>query len=224
MAEMTMTEGTGTVIDDPHIIGFNGSKFDFMGKGDKSYALLSASNVQVNMKVKEFSPNFTYVSEVGVLIGTDKITKIHMTLPFNIFIDGKGLKGRMAAFDTGLPKRYGQGSVRIVNNHIICLTGAYKVNVSMYHRMPEGDFDHFNVGAEVMPFGVLSEGVIPHGILGQTSHSMMSTIKYPYEGVEDDYLVSDVFSYDFKFNRFGTKPTVRPRLGVCDASRTVVYA
>jgi hypothetical protein len=54
---------------DPHIIGFVGEKYDFMGKHGRCYAMFSSGTLQINARMAEVSPDYTYMDRIGAKIG-----------------------------------------------------------------------------------------------------------------------------------------------------------
>jgi hypothetical protein len=46
----------GSATNDPHLVGANGAKFDFDGELDAAYALFSAPQFQVNMRIAGDGP------------------------------------------------------------------------------------------------------------------------------------------------------------------------
>lgn len=106
----------------------------------------------------------------------------------------------------------------------IC-NGSFRLDVHSYMQMYENNHCyHFDVTAVILPFGVLCDGIPPHGILGQTIYTrrvkILGEMKH---GKDSDYEVSEMYSHDFRYNRFGVERMVKPKYGVGDGSRTVAY-
>ncbi len=231
----------GAVISDPHIWGFEGDIFDFMGEAGKVYNMLSARSLQVNVRMGTDSPQngLTFICEVGVKVGNmdTGITRIHFkverdALGFPLaYIDGKRIGQRPYFFPMGLIAPNGEkltGSVFLQGNWLDFETGAYRLGFLRADPIIELKVPHIDICYETQNLGVLYDGVPPHGVVGQTADldgkgrfGRGKQGEGAIEGVYTDYEVSDLWADDFKFNRFGTEPTVTPTLGACAKKKSL---
>ena len=79
-------------------------------------------------------------------------------------------------------------------------TNEYEIKVSQY-----------TIEVKTGANGVFTDGVMPHGLLGQTAdendiaqHGTGNNGEGAIEGVYTDYKVADLFSDDFKFNKYSS--------------------
>lgn len=63
----------GRIWGDPHFVGADGGKFDVQGEAGKTYNLLSDKNLQVNSTFVAGAPGTTYMGQVGITMGQDKV-------------------------------------------------------------------------------------------------------------------------------------------------------
>lgn len=221
---------SGEVIGDPHIKGFEGDVFDFMGDHNKIYNLFSSGTIQINMKIKKSSPqlhDLTHVDSLGVKIANEKI-EMHSYLTelgmLAATFNKSQITPKKLEFDTGLKKRNQTiiiGSVKTINNRIDIDAGNYKISLIRRDPDEEVPVHHLNINIAITKLGILYDGIFPHGVVGQTADldgkPRMSQDKNglgAIDGTYTDYEVSDLFADDFKFNRFGIAPMTKPKIGI----------
>lgn len=240
---------------DPHCVGFYGEKFDFMGEDGKYYCMLSTGTLQLNVRMHSMPEStFTYIDEVGVKVGNNEvgIVKIKMGLDIDdknyciAHLDTHQISRDPVYFSSGLKNKVGDaimGCVHLQTDTLIIETGNCIVSIKRVTEDEElGEIPHLDVKIKVLETGMLSDGVMPHGVIGQTidtdreppkSDTILDRVpEHVYrltdayidvyverqgvgivEGSYKDYQVSDAFADDFKFNRFGTAPTHTPVFG-----------
>jgi hypothetical protein len=240
---------------DPHCGGFYGEKFDFMGEDGKYYCMLSAGTLQLNVRMHCMPEStFTYIDEVGIKVGNNEvgIVKIKMGLDVDesnyavAHLDTHQISRDPVYFSSGLKTKFGEavrGSVHLQTDTLVVEAGNCMISIKRVTEDEElGEIPHLDVHVDVLELGMLSDGVMPHGVIGQTidkdrkppkSDTILDRIpEHVYrlnnaeidvfverqgagivEGSYKDYQVSDAFADDFKFNRFGTAPTHTPTFG-----------
>ena len=184
---------TGRVSGDPHFQGFGGpsEKYDVHGKNGRVYNILSDKTIQFNAKFTSWHGQATIVSEAGLQLGKDKIDfKLHSPPKIN---GQKMKKGQTVNLEKGNIIWNGKELTIKTNEYTIKLTGSSFINASV------------TTGKD----GVFSDGVMPHGLLGQTAdgdgkirhgHGMQGN--GAIQGTFKDYEVSNIFSNKFAFNQF----------------------
>lgn len=216
----------GSIWGDPHFVGFKGNKYDVMGQPDHFYNLLSDSNVQYNAKFVPWKGNekATVVGEAGIQVGNAESGLTHVSFSLNgeALVDGVKLNdGESRVFQTGLRDMEGNfitGSAKLNGKDLIVNTGEYVITLM---AKPDGYIDH---KLQVTKLGVQSDGVLPHGLLGQTGRPDYSKGdgkqgegaqgEGAIDGVYTDYEVGSLFDSQFKFNQFGLLPTLVQTQGV----------
>lgn len=220
----------GEVIGDPHIRGFEGDVFDFMGDHDKIYNLFSCGTVQINMKIKQSSPSLhdlTHVDAFGLKIGDNRIEMYSHLTELGMLaakLNNIPITSKKTEFDTGLKNKNNTpiiGFAKTNNNQVHIETGNYKIVLIRRDPDDEVPVHHLNINIHITKLGILYDGIYPHGIVGQTADldgkPRISEDKNglgAIDGTYTDYEVSDLFSDDFKFNRFGVPPMTKPKIGV----------
>lgn len=217
---------------DPHMEGFDGDKFDFMGEHGKIFNMLSAGHVQVNGRIRGISGSmdWTFFDRIYIKVGDEAVgfSHFHMGLEQNFFKPAVAFMNddqilQSKTFPTGLFDQNGdevQGRVEMTQNDMIVDVGAYKIIVTRVETEYDLEVPHINMKIEIGELGILCDGVYPHGVVGQTA-DFDGIPKFGFgkqgegviEGVYTDYEVSGGFADDFKFNRFGTRPTTEARYG-----------
>lgn len=231
-----MAEPIFTIMaEDPHIVTFRGDEFDFMGEHGKWYNFLSAGTVQLNAKMTTFESNRTYISAVGLKLGhkLDAIHLVHAQMDGDIIAfdlaDLHGAKSYLLnemnqPFEMSVdikPKKYLSINA---GNFVIKITRG----IEMYNeiRCP-----HINIHVDIGELGTISDGVIPHGVVGQFATRLKGLprklVCKQGEGIIDgnynDYEVSGPFADDFKFNRFNTEPTTEKKYGYGVSRHAISY-
>ncbi len=245
-----MGDGSGTsVVGDPHCIGFGGERYDFMGEHGKYYSMLSTGTLQVNARMLAVPlSDFTFIDHVGIKIGCRESGCVHIGVAIGSDAPIATLEDYIATespvyFDTGLRCGSGtaaMGSLVVEKKTIKVDAGNFTIRIVQRDHDEETNTDipHLNLFFEVGELGLLSDGVTPHGVIGQTANK--DRVKPQgllgkgipegvyrlnraegdvfishqgigvVEGTYSDYEVSDPFGIDCRFNRFGTEPTVEP--------------
>lgn len=140
---------------DPHIEGANGKKFEFQELG--TYNLLKDSNLNVNAQTAKWNNGTTVISDVGIKAGND-LVKISNGGIVN-------LNGENVTVNDGQ-------SLQLIDGRQIKRTGnAYELNSNEYILKVLDNGSHLDVNTTSKDVGVLSDGVAPTGILGETFDS-----------------------------------------------------
>jgi hypothetical protein len=246
--------GDSTTEADPHCKGFGGEMFDFTGEDGKYYNMMSTGTLQVNVRVKAISPyapQFTFMDEIAIKIGSKSVGLSHVIMGLNIdewefpevFLDmHKVSKNTITYIYTGLKDRCQNkvlGYIHILKNKLVINSGNFTIRIYRMSTHPEMvNIPHLDMSFKATTLGVLSDGIMPHGVLGQTvdqerikpkgalPKNIKENVYWLHEGENDkfmnqygfgvidghykDYEVSTPFGDDFKFNRFGTIPTKHP--------------
>lgn len=193
----------GTGQDDPHIVGFDGSEFEFRGKEGHVFNLISDEMFQLNVQLVE-SPvdTKTYMGVMGIVVPGSKI----YISPWKLLLNGRPVDG----ISQTLPGKEGQ--IIPGDGHVTVVTKGWTVQVSTI-RWKRG-MVHLNFDVAINSRYVYN----PHGVLGQTARFLVDGTKPKpkfagwdnqeaegiIEGHAEDYLVPDgVFGTEFVFNKFG---------------------
>lgn len=209
--------GTMTAID-PHVVNFQGKEFFFYGKHGQCVNMVSSSNFFLNVKLYDTGAHATIITEAAFVIGNDEVglTKFHLksvdtTLDYIIVQKYEDGHFRTIAcdteveFDSGLLDVKGKpvmGKMKVYHDQAIINTGNFIVQ-SIRCTDPDHNLigpPHLDLYYDIPENGVLTQGVWPHGILGQSINPEMTQ---DYEGEENDYQVDHLYSHEFKFDRFG---------------------
>ena len=171
------------------------------GDGDDIYNIYSDLGLQVNAKFSKsrVNPRETIMSEIGVVLNGDRIHfDINGGLPT---INGQALqKGESRVLSGGLVSLSEDGKQ---------LTLAHKEGVFTFDINQDShiDISRLETSAEL----VASDGVMPHGLFGQTANPMSANRRaLPgatqgqaiIEGNVMDYEVPDIFSTTDRFSRY----------------------
>jgi|GEM_PF-3060038 len=192
---------------DPHLVGFDGEKYDVMGQGGKIYNMLSDKNLQYNTKFERWgSDDATVIGEAAMQVGNNRV-----------FFDRSG----KAPTVDGKPMTEGQSvalgdgsSAKWDGKKLTVTTPEYTINLEVKEpNNPKGAYLDSHV--TINDGGPFSDFVAPHGLLGQTADGIKGlkdtgrdqgkqggTV---IDGTVNDYEVSDLWNTDDKFNRFGIK-------------------
>lgn len=153
--EMDPIAGKGRIWGDPHFIGADGGKYDVQGVAGQTYNLLSDKGFQMNGRFDDWGgQGATVVGEVGILAGTDKIT---VKKDGSVFVNGQEVKdGESVRLANG-------GCVHKKGDNISVKSGEWEVN---FQAKDSSRGDYLNM--DVITENAVSDGVKPHGLLGQT--------------------------------------------------------
>ena len=186
---------TAHVWGDPHFVGFEGpsEKYNVQGKNGGVYNILSDKTIQFNAKFTSRGRHgATAISATGIQLGQDKIDfKLHGPPKINNQEMKKGQTINLA-----------KGTVTWNGENLIIKTNEYTIK-STRHK------GYINTKVTVGKDGVAADGVMPHGLLGQTAdgdgkvrHGHGEQGQGVIDGTFKNYKVSDIFANDFTFNQF----------------------
>ena len=179
----------GSVAGDPHFKGFNGSYFDEQGISGETYDLLSDKGIQINAEFQSWGGSTaTIIGEVGVMIDKDKLTINPM--------------GQLPSLN-GTELEVGQ-TVPIGNSGATITTSSDGRLATLQTKEYEITFTsnpgYIDVSVDTSADGVFTDWTMPRGLLGQTADPAIGTTETA--GTAADYVVSDLFATDDKFNQF----------------------
>jgi hypothetical protein len=194
----------GTGQDDPHIVGFDGSQFEFRGHAGMVFNLVSDESFLLNCRLVE-SPvdTKTYMGALGIVVPGAEI----YVDPWKTLVNGKPIDGISHTLPNG-------GQVIPGPDHVTVVTKGWTVQMSIIHW--KHNMVHMNFDVAINSRFVFN----PHGVLGQTARFLVDgtkpTPKFAgwenqqavgiIEGSAEDYLVSDgIFGKEFTYNTFGIK-------------------
>lgn len=224
--------GTGT--GDPHFVGMLGQKYDVMGEPNKCYNIVSCKNFQFNVYFMEMplegGEENTWMMKCGIKVGDERVgvKKVFFSSKYVKF-NGTEIPDSKKLFYKKFPSGIINQDGTDVEAYVI-----YKSGFAAHHRVlevcsgaisikvwwqhwyyPNFVFPTITLSLDIKPIGLLADGVMPHGLLGQTANEKHSKNfsgvgeSKQGEGVIDghysDYEVSDLFADDFKYNRFGVE-------------------
>ena len=223
-------EESGAIFLDPHVIGFEGDDFDFMGEVGKIYNMLSTGTIQVNGKMGGKN-NYTHFEHIGIKVGKSKSIQ-YIEMPYErdflnfpkATLNKKRITQKPIDFATGLKSKDGKavmGYACLNNDCLYVDAGSCIIKVKHHPATDELPVRCLNLLIRIKELGILSDGIFPHGVIGQTADGdgkgkigRGKQGEGVIEGVYTDYEVSGLFADDFKFNRFGIQPMTKPRYGV----------
>ncbi len=209
------------VTGDPHLTGFDGEKYDVMGEnlaqdanGDgradgRVYNMLSDQGLQYNTRFIPWGQDgASVIGEAGLQVGNDRI-----------FFDVSGQAPTLnnQAMNVGQQYQLDGGTATWDGQHLVVNTSEYNVNLQVLEpNHPNGAYLDSNV--TINQPGPFADGIAPHGLLGQTADGdgqahvgqraqgqaadagkQGGTV---IDGAISDYEVADLWSNDFRYNRF----------------------
>jgi hypothetical protein len=188
---------------DPHLEGFDGEKYDVMGKDGNIYNMLSDKGVQYNTKFSKWGEGgATVISEAGIQVGKDQVRFDRSGKAPTV--NGQALKkGQDVQLDNG-GKAAWDGKKLEVN------TGEYTIDLKSV-KNEKGNYLDSNV--KINEGGPFTDGVKPHGLLGQTADGVEGKKKGDLgkdqgkqggtviDGTVEDYQEADLFSRQSKYIR-----------------------
>jgi hypothetical protein len=219
----------GDIVNDPHAVGFDNEFFDFAGEPHTWFAIYSSPALHMNGLVvpSPGMPGRTHFGAVALLVHKTRILVEMRDEGLAVSLDGRAFIGSVA-FESGnrnsLNKPY-LARLRVERTRMRLMTG--EITARIYrdiHGLPDLFTDeHLDIYLRVGVLGTLSNGVYPHGVLGQTADADFAPrLPVPggmqgegvIEGTHLDYRVSGSFETDTKFSRFGMAPQFPPQFGV----------
>ena len=232
--------GTATTTGDPHVVGFNGEEYDFMGDDNVVYNMISTGTTQVNVRMSEIIPERTYMSEIGIKVPNYKFRiwldeKSEIQCELNEKPINRNSQQETVYFLSGLKNKDGSDNMGVAvfnleDKWVTIDTGNCKFYIYKETEMYDNTVScpHLNISTIVQEIGILSDGVKPHGFMGVTANhnTTRDCIGANGEGIIEgeytDYEVSGIFADDFKFNSFGTKANFKKIFGYKSGSKTFV--
>ena len=147
--------GEGAIKGDPHFYGADGGRYDVQGEAGKIYNLLSDEGFQMNGRFDAWGGGgATVVGEVGIVTEGSEIT---VRKDGTVCVDGRELAdGECVRLADG-------GEVSKNGDQITVKSGEYEVTIDAKDS-GRGDYLNINVKSD----NVNADGVMPHGLLGQT--------------------------------------------------------
>lgn len=198
-------ELTGAVTGDPHFVGFQSQRFDFVGRPGTTFNIISDKGLTVNARfvAGPRGKHQTFMGAVGLKFGDVqlKIQECGFKMVCG-FIDGVEIKmGDAKIFPNGAKVRKKKHTVERIEVDIP--SQGYKFKFAS----PKADI--WNMPHLDIHTALTKVPEDAHGILGQTARGLTERKgekvrkdeKYKPEGEDFDYAVSHLFSNDFKFNR-----------------------
>lgn len=149
---------TGKIWGDPHFVGGDGGKYDVQGQAGKTYNLLSDRGLQ-------FNGTFGAWGNGGATVVKD--TSINVAGPYGQSQVKFGGDGKASV--NGQQLQDGQ-TVRLADGGTATLKGN-KLTVKTaegYEIVQENKGGYINADVKTGANGVAADGVMPHGLLGQT--------------------------------------------------------
>lgn len=197
---------------DPHLIGFDGEKYDVMGEGGQIYNMLSDKGVQYNTRFIDWGKpdgngvQPTVIGEAGIQVGKNLV-----------YFDRSGSAPTVNGEPLGKDEKVdlGNGQFAAWNGEKLTVkTEEYSISLAVKDKANEGGYLDSTV---TLNDGVnpLADGVAAHGLLGQTADGVAGhrvggdgnqNIEKQggsvIDGVVDDYRVDNLWDNDFQYNRF----------------------
>ncbi|WP_303674398.1 hypothetical protein [Vampirovibrio chlorellavorus] len=201
----------GSYWGDPHFVGFGGEQYDVMGKPGETYNIVSDKNFQYNARFEAWGkPDAngvqpTIIGGAGLTVGNSQVALDRSGKPPTV--NGQAMEpNKQYALD-------GQGQASW-NGTVLTVQSAEYTTTLQVKQHPTGNYIDSDVklGQGVNP---LADGVVPHGLLGQTADGVAGQRKgvnntgdlkqggTVIDGVVTDYVVRDLFDTRFiKNNQF----------------------
>jgi hypothetical protein len=205
---------------DPRISGLQGQDFQVHGTPNEYFNLVSSPTLQVNSrfvylddaKCDNFTTCFshpgTYIDEIGVMMGENKIRIAAGAIneAARVFVNGKEVKVSAHKHSAG------SVSVTFANaRRVVVKTPEFMMTISQSDKF-------FNVDSALLKTELLDQGSklvklaasrateenkMMHGLIGQTWRNNVYAGDREYEGEVSDYQVADgIWGKDFAFNLY----------------------
>lgn len=150
--------GSARIWGDPHFVGQDGGRFDVQGEAGKVYNLLSDQGFQMNGRFQHYGEEGsgkTTVGAVGIVAGGDEVT---VKGDGTVSVNGRELQ------DGDTVRLADGGYVTKDGDKTTVVAGEYKVEFDHKDSRKSGDYLNMTVSTD----DANSDGVLPHGLLGQT--------------------------------------------------------
>jgi hypothetical protein len=192
-------------------VGFGGEQYDVMGKPGETYNIVSDKNFQYNAKFEAWGApkptgvQPTIIGSAGLTVGKSQVAMDRSGKPPTV--DGQPME---------LNKKYaldGQGEANW-NGTVLSVKSTDYTTTLQVKQNPTGSYidSDVKINPGVNP---LADGVVPHGLLGQTADGVAGQRKginntgdpkqggTVIDGVVTDYVVSGLFDTRFiQHNQF----------------------
>ncbi|MBX2860290.1 MAG: hypothetical protein KTR14_03585 [Vampirovibrio sp.] len=148
---------------DPHFVGFDGGKYDVMGENGNVYNILSDKGFQYNAQFDQWKgkKGMTIVSKAGLTVGSSKVQFEYGKTP-KVNINGEGFQemkhGETYKLDDGGTAKWD------AKKKVLTVADGEEYSVDLIDRG-----DHLDHKVKIGKKGVNADGVMPHGLLGQTA-------------------------------------------------------
>jgi len=197
----------GSVVADPHFIGFDGAKYDIVGAPGKIFNLISQPHIQINARFnkpcEDSSKNQDIIDELGVLINGHQIffDLFHTATVDGVVIQAHHIKypigDESSTIEWTWPHMY-ELVTPSLNFSVVQNLGDNK-DIKGTKNCLGGWMDSY--------YHSIDETVPTHGLLGQTINFSEGKETDDegtgiIEGVYTDYIVSSLFTADFKYNQY----------------------
>jgi hypothetical protein len=194
----------GSYTGDPHLVGFDGEKYDVMGQPGKTYNMLSDQGIQYNTTFAKWGDKgATVISQAGIQVGDQKIY-------FDRTGNAPTINGQSMTVgdDVDLPNG---GSANWDGQKLTVKTKEYTIDLQV--KEPNNNNGaYLDSQVTINDGGPFSDMVAPHGLLGQTAdgvdgkkntgHDQGKQGGTVIDGTVDDYEEADLWSHSDKFSRF----------------------
>lgn len=237
-----MVAATTSTIGDPHCFGFRDQIYDFMGEPNKTYCFYSHKTIFANFHLSKWDESKTYISKIGLCVLKNKIEVGLAESGDSLYclFNGKPVNKddfiEILNFSTGVFDEKGneiQGYAVCDENNKWCNVkcGLFDIQYWWSDELYENvTCPHLSQSTTVLDIGVLSQGVLPHGIIGCTARydkdpDLLFGLDYQGRGIIEghytDYEVSGLFETDFKYNKFGAEPDTEALFGIGTNSQSI---
>ncbi|CAM6065210.1 unnamed protein product [Sphagnum tenellum] len=215
----------GRIIGDPHFFGKHGERFDFHGRSNRDYCVLTDKDLQINMHLfRGVRKGSTFISMIGMLFKEDAIlinaqsnaNATQFSHTWTVHINDVELQDTQHQMTTSS----GVSVIRYPTSVEVAVIGFVRINMNIVRATSRSHGSRANYINFEMTEVKVSPSV--HGVLGQTYQETNRTYQKLHEahgkkpiratvtlvdGVETDYITSGILASDCKFSSFeGMKP------------------